>query len=152
MMVEQYIAEFENQERDLNGPSGQDCVAFVDFENGWAAKVYAYAGERNSQWKRQQDAAAFDLGPEVGNKFQFVLNDHTYYAFLTEVVDVATDDIDFVDGKNDWGDPQWTEYGQEALEELRNGLAECIGFHFYDDWPPNCGVKNGRLICIDFGG
>jgi hypothetical protein len=151
MMIEQYIAEFENQERDLSGPSGRQCVAFVDFENGWAAKVYVDKYGRNSQWERQKNAAAFDLGPEVGNKFQFVLNNHTYYAFLTEVVDVATDDIDFVDGKNDWGDPRWTKYGEEALEELTDSLYECTGFYFGDDWAPNCGVKNGRLICIDFG-
>jgi len=110
-------------------PKGRHC-AFVDLGNGWGIKAYKSEYQRDYAYGWQKVAATHELGPEVGDKFDA----GNFYCYITEVVEVARGSA-----------------GSER-SALANNLELKTGIYNSDLLDFNCGWKNGKLVCIDFGG
>jgi hypothetical protein len=85
-------------------------------------------------------AAECELGPEVFGTVDNLNFSGYNCGYLSEIVEL-------VDRYSDEG----VDFYNENISGLRDSLYQEIGFQFCDDWIFNVGIKNGRLICIDFG-
>lgn len=95
---------------------------------------------RDKNYKRQTEAAKFELGPEtygIIDKVQY--QGFTFWGYFTEIVEVFEGHNDFV-----------SKYCTEDRIKLKKELAETIDFNFTDFHYGNVGHKNGKLVCIDF--
>lgn len=108
---------------------------FVKLNDSIGVKLTRDIAVRDGNFLRQQEAAKYGLGPEVYGKIDDIYyRGDTYYGYFTEVVEVA----------------DWNSFYNENEDSLCQELEEKIAFDFYDCKPNNCGIKNGKLICIDF--
>lgn len=129
---------------------GIDCY-FIKLDKKWGAKCYQKEHVRDAAYKAQKKAAEYDLGPDVGETFCF----GQYYCYITEIVELIWDSAihniaemgyddycNFIDDIQDkWADKR---------DELTSALYD-IGIQFEDNHLKNVGLKNGKLVCIDFG-
>jgi hypothetical protein len=143
-------------------PNGRHCH-FVKITDKIGAKLYRTKDARDFCYDNQVKAAKHDLGPEVYGKFEFVTEEElingpkrlkansVVYGYLSEVVEVAV--CNRLKGEEWLQRDNWfnANYGYAAVDELISELDD-IGFEFADDNLFNMGIKDGRLICIDFGG
>jgi hypothetical protein len=135
-------------------PSGCTCV-FVPITDKIGAKLYTQEYDRDNCYGKQNQAKEFDLGPETYGLFEFVL-DHelvheeaydnipegqTVYGYLTEIVEVARDKYDFYEfrGKFPMG-----------RDNLVRDLKDKCNISWLDTHMGNIGIKDGKLMCIDF--
>jgi hypothetical protein len=100
---------------------------------------------RDANFERQLMASCIDCGPEVyGTIDDVVFDGVTYYGYFTELVETfETDDCGNVDR-------EVARAYKEELNKLLNRLYDEIGFNFSDAHYGNLGLKNGKLVCIDF--
>lgn len=99
--------------------------------------------DRDALWYNQREAAKHGLGPEVYERIDFKNSFGVpLYGYFTEVVQV----YDYEDYCEDF-----ITIMREQMSELCEQL-DAIGFRFLDNHRGNVGVKNGKLICIDFDG
>lgn len=100
---------------------------------------------RDANFERQLMASCIDCGPEVYGIVDDVEFDGvTYYGYFTEIVE--TFEVDECGGV----DRKVANHYKEELNELMNRLYDEIKFDFSDAHFGNLGLKNGKLVCIDF--
>jgi hypothetical protein len=116
---------------------------FVKLNNRLGIKIAQTESVRDHNYDKQELASLVDLGPKVYGKFEITVNhkneDITLYGYYTEVVEVFECDDDF-----------YKRFEREDLINLRDDLEMRTGFHNYDVRWCNVGIKNGKLVCIDF--
>ena len=146
------------QKKVQDSPSGVSCV-FIKLNKKVGLKLYYDEAERNYAYKMQQNAAKHGLGPDtyglvdnisvskIEQLEEWPQSDENIgwysYGYLTEIVETH--------------DKFRTARGEEFLDLFHKEILtleadlDKIGFAFWDQKPENCGIKNHRLICIDFG-
>lgn len=116
---------------------------FVKLNNKLGLKIAQTERVRDHNYDKQELASLVDLGPKVYGKFEITVNhqneDITLYGYYTEVVEVFECDDDF-----------YKKFEREDLSSLRDDLKMRTGFHNYDVRWCNVGLKDGKLVCIDF--
>ena len=139
--------------RQPRSGSARGCSCyFVPVTPKWGAKVYHRARARDTCFKNQRKAARYGLGPSVGESFRM----GGMFCYITEIVECAIDQDEAVlydsGCEESWEAIEGFEKeNYEAMEELHSKLRK-IGVDFIDAHGYNFGYKNGKLICIDFGG
>lgn len=121
-----------------------DCI-FLPLDKKWGIKTYDYKVDRDYSFFLQRRCAKLNLGPDVGNRFTFQIIEgkrkHRKYCYSTEIVKTFTDDeSDIFDKK----------YEREA-SKVKDILLKKLKWNFLDDHMFNWGIKNNKLIPIDFG-
>lgn len=103
--------------------------------------------QRDSNYKNQENAAKFGLGPDVYGMIDNVnYEGETYYGYFTEIVWVLED---FNNISKDFWDLMHHTF-REDRADLIGDLQSKTGFIFTDSHYANIGVKDGKLVCIDF--
>jgi hypothetical protein len=103
--------------------------------------------QRDSNYKNQENASKFGLGPDVYGMIDNVnYEEETYYGYFTEIVWVLEDYNNIPD---DFWDLMHHTF-QEDRVNLKSDLMHYTGFNFSDNHHANIGVKDGKLVCIDF--
>ena len=100
--------------------------------------------ERDGNYDRQSLAAKHGLGPEVFGKIDFEYKGKKVFAYFTEIVTVFNDELSTKEYIH------FYRFHKENIGGLCDELEEKIGFVFLDCHNGNTGIKNGKLICIDF--
>lgn len=103
--------------------------------------------QRDTNYSNQEIAAGYGLGPEVYGKIDEVQYEgNTYWGYFTEIVWAIENFRDYK------GVPKALLYitFQEDINDLKDQLSECCNYDFDDDHLGNIGVKDGKLVCIDF--
>jgi hypothetical protein len=172
--IEQIKARIENLKTSLfrymdNGNSNHPSGAahfYYKVNAKWGVKfLRPYAGRSTICYQqreqlyacrmRQELAAKQGLAPPVGDVVEVVVCDVEYVGFIT--AHAYTNES--------WDDKRTYRQGgclpQEARdffvahenneEELKDQLSTLFGFEMYDSKPANCGMFEGKLVCIDFG-
>ncbi len=130
---------------------------FVPISDVWAAKVYEFKCDRDNHFDKQEKAAEYGLGPEVGCKFEFGEGYGKKYCYITEIVEVRPRQrkgCDSYSTEYDACKQAQVEFAQKInplLDDLVDELQDKIDFEFKDIHNNNVGFKNGKLVCIDFG-
>ncbi len=165
-MIALDIIQSKVKEGVTHGSKGRHCC-FVKITDTIGAKLYGSESQRDNCYENQSNAAEYDLGPDVYGTFEFVSKESikardneiikvgdNVYGYLTELVEVGVDPAEDWDDDDEWREREdWFNKNYEddgQVQELRDKLRE-IGFDFNDYTNFNVGIKNGRLICIDFG-
>jgi hypothetical protein len=94
---------------------------------------------RDQNYARQESASKVGLGPDVYGTFEIVVNEKTLYGYYTEVVEIYGNKDENIE-----------MFSRSNLDDLKRNLLYETGFDCFDIRPYNAGVKNGRLVCIDF--
>ena len=103
--------------------------------------------QRDNNYHRQENAAKFGLGPDVYGMIDNVnYEGETYYGYFTEIVWVLED---FNNIPSDFWNLMHHTF-QEDRVNLKSDLMHYTGFNFSDNHYANIGVKDGKLVCIDF--
>lgn len=95
----------------------------------------------DGNYERQKAAAEHGLGPETYGLVEFNYLGKKWYGYFTEIVKVFNN-------IEEWYNSEFSS--RIERNRLRTELKEMIGFNFTDYHYGNLGVKNGKLICIDF--
>lgn len=103
--------------------------------------------QRDENYSNQEIAAGYELGPEVYGKIDNVQYEgESYYGYFTEIVWVITNTR-----FTPWDiKKMFMMTFREEFKKLRSDLEKCCHFNFCDDHMGNVGVKDGRIVCIDF--
>ncbi len=131
---------------------------FIPITETIAVKVSKYdpetdmdgaGGSLSEKYYRQREAYEHGLGPYCFGIFRFEDSAGDYYqGYLTEIVPMAeTVYPELVDVRR--ADMCGTKH-RINVKHLVYRLFKNTNFSFYDYHSGNLGVKNGRLICIDF--
>lgn len=124
--------------------NGAYCI-FIQLDDRVGIKLYLNLFRRNYNYDAQLRAAKENLGPEVYGKIDKVkYNGKIFYGYYSELVEVINWKIKTSKEKSAF-------YGKysKKIEELRDSI-EKTGFNFSDLHGGNLGIKNGKLIVIDF--
>lgn len=92
-----------------------------------------------NNYERQKKASEYGLGPDTYGLVEFNYLDKKWYGYLTEIVETFDNCYEF----------EKSGY-YSSLFELIDELKNKTGFHFRDNHFGNVGIKNGKLVCIDF--
>jgi len=114
--------------------AGLFCI-FVKLNQNIGIKIYPTKYSRDDVYKRQKKAAKLDLGPITYGIVDIEYRGQKAYCYLTEIVETCTPSM----------------YNLLHVKYLREELLDKINFNFLDNHYKNCGIKNEKLICIDFG-
>lgn len=112
---------------------------FVKLNNKLGLKIAQTERVRDHNYDKQELASLVDLGPKVYGKFEITVNYKTLYGYYTEVVEIFYNESDFLEKFND-----------KDLNVLTNDLETRTGFFNNDVRWCNVGLKDGKLVCIDF--
>lgn len=131
---------------------GAECFFSIDGDKGY--KVYRDMYKRNLAWKQQTLAAKHGLGPEVYGRGNIVINRVVHWYYITEVVELLDKNY-YKNGRINDIDMDQETYDlyissiQTVEKELREiGILEST---IDDLHSGNLGIKNGKVIAIDFG-
>ena len=103
--------------------------------------------QRDSNYKNQENAAKFGLGPDVYGMIDNVnYEGETYWGYFTEIVWILEDSNDIP--REFWNLIHPTF--REDCTNLKSDLMHHTNFNFSDNHYANMGVKDGKLVCIDF--
>lgn len=94
---------------------------------------------RDSNYETQKKASEFDLGPLTYGTVEFTYLDKKWYGYLTEIVETIGP-----------GEVYTINNYSGKVRILVEALCENIDFDFSDDHSGNIGIKDGKLVCIDF--
>ena len=118
---------------------------FFKINNHIGLKLSLTKKQRDSNYKHQENASKIGLGPNVYGKIDNVNYENCeYYGYFTEIVDV----ILMKEKSYDFIRLLYKTFSED-IKELVENLKKC-GFIFEDNHLGNIGVKNGKIICIDF--
>ena len=136
----------------VRGSPGGIRSVFVKIDDNWAIKLFQYYEDRDRAYKNQEQAAQYDLGPEVGEKIEFSVDCEYPYGYITEIVDVLVPHDEVAEDCYETYDyyAQSEEY-HRLVDELRSKLSYFTGIDYGDMHPANIGIKNGSYVLIDFG-
>lgn len=150
-----------------NSPSGCACT-FFKIDDKWGVKTYRRREDRDVCYKTQSEASGYGLGPEVGECFEFRVNEEkTIYCYTTGIAESLYNERyyflqDFMRNTG-WNTylPEYQEYldildkleedYREEIEATVDDLFDSIGWESRDNHCGNFGYYNGRMVCIDFG-
>jgi hypothetical protein len=138
---------------------------FIKLTDNWAIKIFKeeehgeYAEEmRDETYEKQETAASFSLGPDVGDKIDLGDGD---FGYITEIVPLFNHYLSsngftqpWINGaKNVYMDDyddflRWVH--QYEIRELIDLLRDLADYYFSDHHGGNMGWKDGKLVCIDF--
>lgn len=137
--------------RVYGSPSGIRAV-FVPIDDKWAIKLFDDRKDRDRAYFNQQQAAEYELGPDVGEKIEFSVDCEYPHGYITEIVEVLVPHQEIVNKVWDSCDyyDQSEEHWQE-VDKLQRELKFCTGIDYGDMHPANIGIKNGHYVLIDFG-
>jgi hypothetical protein len=125
-------------------PSGCACK-FVPITKKWAIKLYSAKFKRDEACNNQQMVYDVGYAPKVGQVFD--LPDGEFrYGYITEIVKTVFNSNSNKDHVYDW-----EEKNQEKIDEIVDEIESLCGFEFSDCHGYNWGIKNKKLIPIDFG-
>lgn len=131
--------EAEVVKKQLESSKHGSFNLFVRLNNKIGIKFNTSKKIRDANYARQEEASKIGLGPDVYGYFDVTMEDTILYGYLTEIVTVLG--------------PEMTEEEEELFWELRNEesdkLSEIFPW-FRDNHEYNVGIKNGKLVCIDF--
>jgi len=158
--------------RKINGsPSGIECV-FIPLNDNWAIKLYDCEDARDNSYERQSLAADYELGPDVGDKIDLPYDNYQgedgteqpQYGYITEIVETLvpkhlhandlfpiSDQPEELQKEYRYWDKIWYDQESAFRLECKKELNDHTGIWFEDDHAWNWGIKNGKMICIDFG-
>jgi len=110
-------------------------------------KLSSNEKQRDSNYKNQEKAAKFGLGPEVFGKIDGVeYLGKKYYGYFTEIVYV-------IENLNSY-DNNLIEFLYrsicEDVADLVSDLESKCDYSFTDNHIGNIGIKDGKIVCIDF--
>jgi hypothetical protein len=164
-LAKSFIESSYSANRD-NSPSGCACT-FFKIDDKWGIKTYRRREDRDICYETQWKASSYGLGPEVGERFEFRVDEKTIYCYTTEIAESLYSERyyflqDFL--RQNYWDCKLPEY-QEYLDEVDNNeekyrveieatvddLFDSIGWESCDNHCGNFGYYNGRMVCIDFG-
>lgn len=135
----------------LDSPGGI-ASNFVSIDDKLGIKTFFDEESRDFACDKQDEASQYELAPEVYDSIYLPQIDR--YGYVTEKVDVMPDII-----QREWNGEKFEIEGcdhailfthSEAMKTLIRGLVE-LDIFFCDNHAQNIGLKNGRLVCIDFG-
>jgi hypothetical protein len=131
-----------------SSPRKNGCFnLFFQLNDQIGIKLSSNKNQRDTLYKNQQNAAKFDLGPEVFGKIDEVeYEGKKYFGYFTEIVWVLSQ-VRELNWKNK---SLLLKAVCDDLIQLRKDLSEKCDYDFYDNHIGNIGVKNGKLVCIDF--
>lgn len=132
--IKYFVGKFKLEERKT-GDAGRNCI-FVSVSDKVGVKLYKTKIQRDICFKNQMKAAEHGLGPEVYGKIKkFVYKGIVLYGYITEVVEIIDTDYYFSN--------------KEKVQNLKYDI-QWIGLYSGDFFEKNIGIKDGKLICIDF--
>lgn len=140
-VIDRIVSNLNKRIRGEGFDSGATNI-FIKVSDGIGLKFCASEKVRNNNYFRQSQAAQFELGPEVYGKINFWFGDTQYFGYLTEIVEVYANTND-----EDKFKSIATSFEREKVVVA---LKESINFTFTDSHIWNFGIKNGKLVCIDF--
>lgn len=130
---------------DLNySPSGCAC-RFVPLTKKWAIKLYAAKFKRDEAYNNQYKVFKVGYAPKVGECIDLPEGEFKY-GYITEIVKTLFDENSDDDDVN-----EWEEKHQGKIDLIVDTIEELCGFEFSDCHAHNWGIKNRKLIPIDFG-
>jgi len=138
-------------ENDIYKHPGGLSAMFFPLTETVGAKMFSNEYTRDLAYKRQVKAEAVGLAPATGDCFEIpqYIADRFHeeiqwcrYGHYTEMVTCKPDVITWMD----------THGGVvECLYDIASALKDLTGFSFVDNHTGNVGIKNDKLVCIDFG-
>lgn len=103
--------------------------------------------QRDNNYHNQENAAKFGLGPDVYDMVDNVnYEGETYWGYFTEIVWV----FEQVSGLDRYHRRFLLNAVKEQMETLCKELKEFCDYDFHDDHLGNLGIKDQKLVCIDF--
>jgi hypothetical protein len=153
------VAEIEQKIRSSfsDSPNGCQCK-FVPLDDKWAIKLYKSRQKRDETYDNQK--MCFDVGyaPELGERIDLP-NGPMRYGYITEIVETIFNTADYdldADCSEDEDDEysevlDWEGENYSELNRIKRFLYQKTGWEFRDDHAFNWGMKDGKLIPIDFG-
>lgn len=129
-------------------PKGCNCT-FIPINDKWGLKLYMFEDTRDTNYKYQKLAAQHGLGPNVGGIINLPPVEGFQYGYISERVET------FCDGNKCFSMRQfcdeWEEQWSDEIQDLDDRMVEILGIScLADAHPGNFGMKEGRLVCIDF--
>ncbi len=167
-MLTQDIDFGKVQEKIYQSPRGAYSI-FVKLSDKVGLKLFMDEKDRDDAYDRQFHAAASELGPEVYGKVdgvpvRYEINDFEDFYYSRHWDGTDEDDFEGFELLYEWGyltelvevcsysdDDYSYKLFCDGFRQLKKDIADVIGFDFWDIKADNCGVKNGKLVCIDFG-
>ena len=131
--------------KESSDDSGTACN-FFKINDKLGLKLYTSISSRDKHWNNQVRASKVNLGPETYGTIDNVTfggSVHEFFGYFKEIVEVR-------DYSHSEQDKNFQKVYDDEILDLRNALNQ-IGFEFCDFHSGNCGIKNGKLICVDFG-
>ena len=138
-------------------------------------KCYKTAVGRDEAYNYQTRAADYGLAPLTKGTFEVEFDEHVdlefakfythksdynfqtakkIYGYITEIVRPV---LNYKYYNPEKGEDKSCDYMYRVerrfayrTRKLRKALEKCCGFYFGDDHAGNLGIKNGKLVCIDF--
>ena len=118
--------------------SGAECLYFAMGRAKWALKLYSDRGSRDTAFRGQKRAYARGMAPAVGKRCVIIYDGAVCFAYETKRAEAIDLDIN-----------SHADLYDEQIRRLEDRLRR-IGFG-EDMHEDNCGIINGKLVCIDFG-
>lgn len=124
--------------------SGSECEVF-DVGEGRCYKKYFYPSNVNAVYENAKKAFEAGIAPKVYGK-----DENGYY---TEIVETFSHLCDNCNLNYECSECLYffEIIDRFELDELDNKLCEIFGDGFHDLYIFNIGLKNGKLVAIDFG-
>lgn len=139
-----FSVEFIQEKMESSPKRAGSFNLFFKLTENIAMKATCCPDERDYNYKRQTKAATKGLGPETFGIIDFSYEGVEYYGYLTEVVEVYQDYSAIGESY------KFINIMDNQLGDLTDRLYAEVNFEFTDRHRYNLGIKNGKLICIDF--
>ena len=163
-----------NPELLTTSPGGISCI-FIPVDSQWAMKCYKTEMGRDEAFEYQTRAAEYGLAPLTNGTFEVEFDSHVnlefakfythrsdynsqtakkIYGYMTEIVRPV---LNYKYYNPERGQEKSGDYMERVerrfryrTHKLEKALNKCCGFYFGDNHGGNLGIKNGKLVCIDF--
>lgn len=144
------ISEIVSAVKSNKSSDGAFCK-FVKLDERWGIKLYLDKDDRDEIFERQEEAARYGLGPEVGDCLDISQLDLPF-GYITEIIEPAFDPKDFnYVHEEDAAEKKFIDENYDEIREVHQKLHQKLRWSFMDDHLFNWGYKNGKLMPLDFG-
>jgi hypothetical protein len=131
---------------DLQSQTPNSCACkFIPLTRKWGIKLYSAKFKRDQAYKNQLKCYDVGYAPKVGNCVDLPIGKFKY-GYITEIVKVLFDPKHRQDDAYDWEDKN-----EKKINHIVNEIEKLCGFEFSDCHAFNWGIKNKKLMPIDFG-
>lgn len=133
--------------RELQKQTPNSCACkFIPLTKKWGIKLYAAKFKRDQAYENQYKVWEVGYAPKVGNCIDLPTGKFKY-GYITEIVKLVFENTD--DDLDDTYD--WEEKNAKKINDIVDKIEELCGWEFCDSHAYNWGIKNKKLIPIDFG-